>query len=110
MIRPIIISTLLAAAFVACSARRDEPLAGPVRSSEPRVRVGEQVFAWNCYECHPGGRGSVGFAINNKPLPGPMIKTQVRVGAGEMPSFSKEQISDAELDDVVKYLMALRKK
>jgi mono/diheme cytochrome c family protein len=94
----------------ACSARRDEPLKGPVRSDDPQVSVGERVFAWNCYECHPGGRGSVGFALNNKPVPGMAIKAQVRLGAGAMPAFSKEQISDQELDAVVKYLMLLRKK
>ena len=103
---------LLAALLVvplACTPRRDEPLVGRLPLRDPQVRLGEKVYAWNCYECHPGGHGAVGFSINGKPLPGPMIKTQVRVGAGAMPAFSKERISDEELDATVKYLVALRK-
>jgi mono/diheme cytochrome c family protein len=108
MIRRLLIFAGVVVGVAACSPRRDEPLKGALHSDDPKVAVGERVFAWNCYECHPGGRGSVGFAINNKPLPGAMIKTQVRLGAGAMPSFSEEQISDEELDAVVRYLIALR--
>jgi mono/diheme cytochrome c family protein len=48
------------------------------------------------------------MSINDKPLPEFLMKTQVRVGLGAMPSFSREQISDQELDDVVRFLKALR--
>lgn len=36
--------------------------------------------------------------INNKPLPGFLIKFQVRNGLGAMPAFSKEHVSPEELD------------
>lgn len=62
-----------------------------------------------CKQRHPLGDAGLGPAINNKPLPGFMIKSQVRLGAGAMPSFSKEEINGEELDDLVEYLKALRR-
>jgi hypothetical protein len=47
-------------------------------------------------------------AINNKPLPKFLMRLQVRIGAGAMPAFSKAQISDDELDDLVDYMVYLR--
>ena len=38
-----------------------------------------------------------------------LIKTQVRVGLGAMPSFHRIDITDRELDDLVRYLKALRR-
>jgi mono/diheme cytochrome c family protein len=43
-------------------------------------------------------------------LPGGLIEFQVRNGLGVMPAFSEEQIGDAELDALVAYLMALKRK
>lgn len=104
--------TLLAGALVLAScgpAYRGEPLYGPLVADDPRVAHGEQVFYRNCHQCHPGGSGGLGFALNDKPLPGWLIKFQVRNGIGSMPGFSEEQIDDRELDDLVRYLFALRR-
>jgi mono/diheme cytochrome c family protein len=90
------------------SARRSEPLVGPVALTSAEVQHGERVFMRHCYQCHPGGEAGLGPAINNKPLPGFMIKTQVRLGVGAMPRFSHEELSDADLNDLVAYLKALR--
>jgi mono/diheme cytochrome c family protein len=109
--RPFILILLTAAtlSLVACgSARRGEPLrAVPVLETQAEVQ-GQQVFMRHCTQCHNGGAGSLGPAINDKPLPGFLIRLQVRRGLGAMPSFSKEKISDAELDALVAYLRALR--
>ena len=51
----------------------------------------------------------MGPGLNDKPAPGWLMKTQVRTGLGAMPSFPKEVISSEELDDLVAYLMAVRK-
>ena len=48
-------------------------------------------------------------ALNDKPAPKFLIKTQVRLGLGAMPSFGREQISSEDLDDLVDYVVALRK-
>ena len=103
-----------AALALACAAagcgpeRRQEPPSEPFDPHDPQVALGERVFSQHCYQCHPGGASGLGPAINDKPLPVFGIKTQVRVGAGLMPAFSEKEVSDEELEGVVKFLKALR--
>ena len=94
--------------LVACSARRGEPLVGARTGNDPRVGHGRIVFMQNCHKCHPGGEAGLAPGINDKPLPEFLMKTQVRVGLGAMPSFDRQQIRDQDLDDVIRYLKALR--
>ena len=88
--------------------RRGEPVTEPLDPNDPRVALGHHVFSQHCYQCHPGGAAGLGPAINDKPLPVTAIKAQVRQGHFLMPKFSKDEISDEELDGVVRYLKALR--
>jgi mono/diheme cytochrome c family protein len=106
----LILLTLFFLVFItACSsARRGEPISGPMQLSTSKLQDGEQVFTRTCNQCHPGGEAGLGPALNNKPLPVFLMKFQVRNGLGAMPPFSKEQISDKELDDVMDYVVALR--
>jgi mono/diheme cytochrome c family protein len=90
------------------SARRGEPIRGPLALSSPKVEQGQQVFMRNCQKCHPGGEAGLGPALNDKAFPEFLKRFQVRHGLGAMPSFSKEEISEAQLDDVMAYLKALR--
>ena len=90
------------------SARRGQPLYTPLDTSSPAVAQGEVVFMAHCNKCHPGGEAGLGPAINNKPLPGFLIRTQVRKGLGVMPAFKEDHISDQELDNLVAYLKELR--
>jgi mono/diheme cytochrome c family protein len=99
----------LLAVLPACSARRSEPIAGPLALDTPELLQGEIAFDRHCSYCHPGGEKGLAPALNNKPLPGFMIKTQVRHGAGTMPAFSDRELSPEELDALVKYLKALRR-
>jgi len=92
----------------ACSARRGEPIVGPLAISETPIAHGQQVFMRECHQCHPGGEAGLAPAINNKPLPGFLIKLQVRNGLGAMPAFSQNEISPEDLDHLVDYLKALR--
>jgi mono/diheme cytochrome c family protein len=89
------------------SARRGVPVAGPIQLTE-QEKVGRTVFVRICNQCHPGGEAGVGPALNNKPLPGFMIKMQVRRGLGAMPAFPEDKISEEELDDLVGYLKTIR--
>ncbi len=91
------------------SARRGEPLVGPKEIPNPTVALGQRVFDTNCSQCHPGGERGIGPALNDKPLPGWLIKFQVRNGLGAMPSFSREEIGSEELDALVAYLVWLRR-
>jgi mono/diheme cytochrome c family protein len=103
----LLLSVILATATCG-SARRGEPLVGPIAMRTPAEARGEQLFMANCSSCHPKGETGLGPAINDKPLPAFLIKTQVRVGFGAMPAFSHAEIGPHELDDIVAYLKAIR--
>ena len=103
----------LALAWGCRSARRSEPIAGPItfaeRSPKGQAAIrGQRVFMLHCYQCHPAGEAGVGPALNDKLLPGFAIRTQVRRGYGAMPAFSQREIAGPELDDLVEYLTELR--
>ena len=88
--------------------RREEPLTGPLDTTDERVTLGHRVFSQHCHQCHPSGAGGLAPAINDKPLPVTLIRAQVRQGHGTMPKFSEQEISDEELDGIVRYLKGLR--
>ena len=99
----------LALAVAACgSARRSEPLTGPFAATTREVQVGERVFMRHCHACHPGGEAGLGPALNDKPLPGFLIATQVRLGIGAMPAFSTDDLPPSDLDALLAYLRARR--
>jgi mono/diheme cytochrome c family protein len=106
----LIIATTTAITLIGCgSARRGEPITTPVKLSDSKAQLGERVYAINCYQCHPGGATGLAPALNNKPLPKGLIKLQVRQGLGEMPGFSKQRVTDDELDALAQYVALLRK-
>ncbi len=95
--------------FTACGpAYRGEPVYGPLLIDEPELALGQRVFMAHCHQCHPGGASGLGPGINDKPLPGWLIAFQVRNGLGVMPAFSPEEISDEELEALLRYLERLR--
>lgn len=96
------------------SARRTEPIRGPLTLATNDLKRGQVVFMQNCQKCHPAGEAGVGPSINNVPLTKGLIKFRVRskaflLGLGRMPSFKKHEISKAELNDLVRYLKVLKK-
>jgi mono/diheme cytochrome c family protein len=90
------------------SARRGEPLTGVVAAPLIALDTGRLVFMQECHRCHPGGEAGLGPSLNDKPLPGFLMKFQVRHGLGVMPGFDEERISDEQLDQLIGYLQALR--
>jgi mono/diheme cytochrome c family protein len=101
----ILIATLLGACGGA--SRRGEPAAPPVIVTSAQEARGHVVFDHLCYKCHPGGEQGLGVGLNDKPLPEFVIRTQVRRGIGAMPEFSRDELSEADLDAVVEYVQAL---
>lgn len=91
------------------TARRGAIYDKPIETDSPQLAGGEKLFMKHCNQCHPGGAAGVGPAINNKPLPGFLMKFQVRRGLGAMPSFSEKHISGEELNNLIAYLKALRR-
>jgi mono/diheme cytochrome c family protein len=102
-------TTAVALAVAACgSARRGEPIAGAMNLDDPSIRHGRLLFDTYCYKCHTEGEGGMGPIINDKSLPKFLMRFQVRHGLGTMPAFSKEQIGDRDLEDILDYLVVLR--
>jgi mono/diheme cytochrome c family protein len=96
------------------SARRSEPIMGPLAVSSQQLENGRLVFMQNCQKCHPAGEAGEGPSLNNVPAPGGVLRFRVRsraflLGLGRMPSFKEHEISPEQLDDLVVYLKALRK-
>jgi mono/diheme cytochrome c family protein len=82
------------------------PAGGPPPMGASALR-GEVVFMQRCHKCHPHGEAGLGPAINGKPLPGWLMRIQIRHGLGMMPSFGDDLIGDAQMEDLLEYL-ALR--
>ena len=88
--------------------QRGQPYAPEFRASSVEVSRGERLFHKFCYQCHPGGAGGLGPALNDKPLPEVAIRTQIRKGLGAMPAFDDSWMSDEEVAAVAEYVETLR--
>lgn len=107
--RMVSLAALMLMLFTGCAMRRGEPISRPLEIDSPKLAAGEKAYMDHCNKCHPGGETALGFAINNKPLPGFLIKAQVRAGAGAMPAFPKELVSGEDLENMLMYIVLLRK-
>jgi mono/diheme cytochrome c family protein len=106
----ILLATLITVLLAGCTTPRErEPIAKSLQLDSPKLARGEKAFMHYCDKCHPRGDAGLGPGIRNKPLPGVMIKLQVRTGLGAMPSFSDELLPDDQLDDIVAYIKELKK-
>jgi mono/diheme cytochrome c family protein len=103
--------TAAAAIVIGCGPSRRDALVSPPVNTESNAQLaeGQRVFTTTCNQCHPGGAAGLGPALNNKPFHAPLMKFQVRWGVGSMPRFSRSQISDEQLNDVILYVKALRR-
>lgn len=104
-----VLAVLVVFALACGSARKVPPIASPVQLTSQKLVTGHHEFMEYCHQCHPHGESGLAPAINDKPLPGFLIKFQVRNGLGAMPAFPEEVISDEELDAIVEYLKQLRR-
>jgi len=79
--------------------------------------LGKQVYKKWCYECHAAGKNYPGtwmmafksgeakaVLTERKDLSADFIRIWVRQGGGGMPLFRRVEISDSELDAIIKYL------
>lgn len=104
--RRIVLLTLL---IGACgSPSRSVPLIGLHEPDDPQLVAGHRAFDRWCGPCHPGGAGGLGPALNDKPLPAALVRTQVRAGLGAMPAFSEADLSDERLDALLAWVKWLQ--
>ena len=91
------------------SARREEPVVGPLQNSSSKVDQGRIAFMRHCHMCHPQGDGGLGPSLNDKPLPAFGIRIQVRRGFGAMPALHENELPHQDVEAIVAYMKALRK-
>ncbi len=98
------------ATLVGCGSDPRVPNAIPSQElrQQPRLAEGQRAFMQNCNQCHPGGSGGVGPALNDKKLPPFLVRLKVRHHLGVMPAFPDDVLPDAQLDDIVVYLRYIR--
>ncbi len=79
-----------------------------VATQEPQPPPGKVPFTRVCAACHgANASGGQGPAIVNVALEYDEFLANVRHSGGEMPSFSKDQISDDEVQQVFEFLKSL---
>ncbi len=99
---------VLLLALASCRAQRGAPFDRPVELDEAGRR-GQLVYMRHCNSCHPNGAGGLGPALNDKPLPAPAVRLQVREGVGAMPAFPDAVIPDGALEDLLAFVSQLRR-
>ena len=91
---------------------RGGPVVPDVDSARGNESEGLRLFTDNCAACHQVvGRGGVvppGFSPQLQDATAVQIAEAVRVGPWVMPAFDREQISDRELDSLVRYVISTR--
>lgn len=73
-------------------------------------RSGEVVFGRYCNTCHPGGGLGAGPSlIRSVPdLSDDQLRDIVRHGKSRMPGFTEQEISDAELEELIGFVRGLK--
>lgn len=90
-----------------CSSRISRPIAGEQELNESE-QAGEKIYMQHCQRCHPQGEAGLGPSIHW--APGFAKRFQVRHGAGAMPEFNEDHISEKEMDHLMNYLEAVKEK
>lgn len=74
---------------------------------------GKIVFTTNCSGCHPNGGTEAGYGPNlstsQHAIDPTYVTHNVRLGRGFMPPFTKDQVSDQDLANIIAYLKSIHK-
>jgi ubiquinol-cytochrome c reductase cytochrome c subunit len=101
----------LAAVLVATLAAALVSAAHAAPAADPAVEKGRAVFMQkNCYFCHGTvgqGAAPTGVQLAPKPPTAAVIRAYVRHPTGQMPPYSPEILSDAEIDSIHAYLASI---
>lgn len=87
----------------------------PIPSPDPgsaNLAMGQHLFTANCSGCHQvmarGGFATGARVPELQTVSATEIAEAVRIGPYLMPHFSVHQLSDAQLNDIIKYILAVR--
>jgi len=69
---------------------------------------GMKLFMRKCNKCHPGGEKGKGPSLNDKEFPRFLIHWQVRLGGGDMPKFTDEEISKPQLQQIISFVKRMQ--
>ena len=76
------------------------------------VAMGQHLFSSHCAGCHQvmarGGFVTGARVPELQTVPATQIAEAVRIGPYLMPHFSQRQISDAQLNDIIRYILSVR--
>jgi len=87
---------------------KTEPMAAVPVTLTVEEFEGMKLFMRNCNKCHPGGEKGKGPSLNDKSLPNFLIHWQVRLGGGDMPKFTDEQISKEQLRQITAFVKMMQ--
>lgn len=98
-------------AYLAPTVAGGPPLPRVIAGSD--LRHGRQLYALNCEHCHAasgngGALGKLAWVPSLKRASIDVVADAIRTGPGEMPRFSEQQLSQADLDDVAAYVMRMQ--
>ncbi len=69
---------------------------------------GMKLFMRKCNKCHPGGEKGKGPSLNDKEYPRFLIHWQVRLGGGDMPKFTDDEISKTQLQQIIAFVKRMQ--
>jgi mono/diheme cytochrome c family protein len=105
--RALAVAVATCVALASCATpRQSEPRTGAFRPVNEQVARGQAIFFRYCAKCHDAGHSALGPGIS--PVPDFLIRFQVRHGLGVMPAFDEKVLPPDQLDDLVRYLDAIR--
>lgn len=90
------------------------PAVPEVSPAEGSLSAGREVYTANCLACH--GAGAQGASVGGGQVAPPLdeatavqIAEAVRFGPGAMPPFGADQLSESQLNDLIRYVQSLRR-
>ncbi|HLF63947.1 MAG TPA: cytochrome c [Saprospiraceae bacterium] len=93
--------------YVVHDANTNPTTTGPVTLTVEEFE-GMKLFMRHCNKCHPGGEQAKGPSLNDKNVPNFLVHWQVRLGGGDMPKFTDEQISKEQLKQIVAFVSLMQ--
>ena len=94
----------------ACNPGRQDGTAVASNVSDANAPPGKIIYEKHCIGCHPYGKGGIGPNLSKRKLTPEIVRKKVRKGGLIMPSFSEQQISNEELEQLAEFVVSLGQK